>query len=138
MRCHVCCVRDRTHAKAAAKREAKAKEDRLVEATERDRVDAYHEVVFVERPVDLAAAWRTRAACIGRTDEMYPASVPGRSWSSAWAVARAICASCSVTDECLADVMAWERSDTRHGMFGGLTPTERTALVKVPRTKATA
>lgn len=52
--------------------------------------------------------------------------------------AKAGCAACPVRAECLADVLGWERPGYRHGVYGGLDPAERDALVVARRDRATA
>jgi hypothetical protein len=42
--------------------------------------------------------------------------------------ARMICAECPVRRECLTDALARETKHTRHGMLGGLTPSERARI----------
>jgi DNA-binding NarL/FixJ family response regulator len=76
--------------------------------------------------------WREQAACaeipiapdadpwFAERDTAYPN----------YNAARAICSRCPVRRECLLDAMRDEAGGARlrHGMFGGLTPTERAAL----------
>jgi hypothetical protein len=68
-------------------------------------------------------AWRNEAACaeIG-PDVFYPP--PGQAEA-----AKRVCRGCPVRAECLGDVLGWESTGRRHGVVGGLTPTERDRLV---------
>lgn len=69
------------------------------------------------------AAWTDRAACTGRTDTMFPPTISG------WPDARAVCARCPVTGHCLGYVLWLEaRIGVQEGVWGGLTPSERTEL----------
>lgn len=71
--------------------------------------------------------WRRAAACRDVDPEIfYPP--PGRPGSIVTSEAVQICAGCPVRPACLADVMSWERPNERHGVIGGLTPTERVEL----------
>ncbi len=73
--------------------------------------------------------WRRAAACRDVDPEtFYPP--PGWAGSLATAIATAICAECPVRAACLADVMAWERPNERHGIVGGLTGPERNQLAQ--------
>lgn len=69
--------------------------------------------------------WFEQAACRGRTELFYGEEV-GRSAPARRrqreAVAKSICATCPVIDQCLA--AAFEHED-EHGIWGGLTPKER-------------
>ena len=64
--------------------------------------------------------WMTRAACLGENPELWfphESDPPDE--------ARAICSLCPVRAECLAFAVA---NDVRHGMWGGLTPAQRSRL----------
>lgn len=68
--------------------------------------------------------WRDRAACRGKGNEPF---FTQRDFASA----KAVCAVCEVRDECLDAAMVWElwgRGRFRFGVWGGLTPLERTRL----------
>jgi hypothetical protein len=63
---------------------------------------------------------------------------PGVASLNAYDAARRICAGCAVTAQCLAAAMAEEDGDTkRHGMRGGLCPSERYNLAKRRRRRRT-
>ena len=74
-------------------------------------------------PVD----WRYLAECRtpGIAADFFPHQAPGKSNRDVWAHAREVCASCRVTSECL--ILALD-NDEREGMWGGLTPDERSAV----------
>jgi WhiB family redox-sensing transcriptional regulator len=72
--------------------------------------------------------WAESANCLGENmahffpdDESAP-----RGGKKAYVMGKAICAQCSVKDECLSFALITE---TTHGLFGGLTPLERKKLV---------
>lgn len=79
--------------------------------------------------------WRNDAACRSlSTDEamriFFPPVNMGRGEPD-YTEAKAICATCPVREACLDDAMRTERGQaksSRHGMFGGRTPSERWAL----------
>lgn len=72
---------------------------------------------------DPTPAWRNEAACAGLAPEVfYPP--PGQAEA-----AKRVCRGCAVRAECLRDVLGWESTGRRHGVVGGLTPTERDRLV---------
>ena len=79
---------------------------------------------------DLAVAreapWRQHAACSGLTATMYPEAVRGASSEGTYAEAQALCATCPVTEPCLAD-----GARERHGCWGGTTPRQRFPRGKV-------
>ena len=79
---------------------------------------------------DLASAreapWRARAACRGLTAVMYPEAVRGATPAMTYAPAKALCATCPVTEPCLA-----AGSRERHGVWGGTTPRQRHPRSKV-------
>lgn len=68
-------------------------------------------------------SWPTRAACRGRTNEMFPRYHKDISYIS---TARAICRSCPVTEECLDYALQWPSTDM-HGVWAGLTPRQLAA-----------
>lgn len=74
-------------------------------------------------------AWRDEAACVdSEVDVFFPDRTVG---NSPYRKARAICAGCPVSGECLAYAMKVEAAIPMKdvsGMFGGLAPTERVAL----------
>lgn len=73
----------------------------------------------------MIPGWLEKAACAGMpvdaADELF---FPAASTPGAWDAARAICATCSVRQDCLAAAATHGATD---GMWGGLTPAERAA-----------
>ena len=65
------------------------------------------------------ADWRHRAACLEHDPELF---FPDRADSETWEEPRHICRTCDVINECLKHA---EITNSREGMFGGLTPKER-------------
>jgi hypothetical protein len=66
--------------------------------------------------------WHRHAACVGHTSTMYSRAVLVE------ALVLAICASCSVRDECLHDTLDEERYARRcYGVRAGLTAEQRQA-----------
>lgn len=82
--------------------------------------DAGDVLSLLERP-----AWHTLAACRARPDvNFFPAKgEPAEG-------ARAVCAGCPVTEDCLADAI--QHGDTA-GFWGGLSPKERRDLARAQR-----
>lgn len=76
---------------------------------------------------DAVPTWHTAAACrdLG-PDAFFIEPGPHAGWQTEGA--KRICRSCPVRGACLADVMAWERPTRRHGVVGGLSPSERQRL----------
>ena len=77
------------------------------------------------RPTRLSgsSSWLDHAACRGLNDVFFDAHM--------WDYAKRICDACPVRDECLADILTYEGSRNtahRHGLVGGLTPTERNRI----------
>lgn len=82
--------------------------------------------------------WRHAAACAGTDPDIFypvPETPPGRRPAQPkpdyYEQARAICAKCPVRDQCLTEAMAEESGNAagnRHGMRGGLSPSERYRL----------
>lgn len=73
-------------------------------------------------------AWKDRAACEGHPPEWwYPAGTQGVAWNAEheYLLARTVCDGCPVKDHCLRWALD---NDECHGMWGGLTPTERDRL----------
>jgi WhiB family transcriptional regulator, redox-sensing transcriptional regulator len=80
------------------------------------------------RVLPMSAAWQDRAACKGHQPDLwYPDGMQGQNDAYRYAAARVVCDTCPVKADCLAHAIA---NDERHGMWGGLTPTERKALAK--------
>lgn len=83
-------------------------------------------------------SWHTDAACAGMDPDIFYPNDPqpiGRPTNPAkpdgYAQARTVCGRCPVRDQCLSEAMADEAGNgakVRHGMRGGLTPTERYRL----------
>lgn len=83
----------------------------------------------------LTTNWRTRAACRGYGDDMFPDNNP-----AAIAHARQICAPCPVREQCLADAMATEGTASarnRYGIRAGLTGGQRRARYEALRKQQT-
>lgn len=66
-------------------------------------------------------AWRSRALCAGDDLSTYFPEGLGADWRTP----KKVCAACPVAAECLAFALA---SDTRDGVFGGLSPKQRAQL----------
>ena len=76
----------------------------------------------------MAATWQARALCRGGDPAIWH---PAPGDSDTVAQAKLICARCPVRSECLSDALASEeRQPSRFGVRGGLTPRERTVLVR--------
>jgi hypothetical protein len=75
-------------------------------------------------------AWREHAACAEIGAEVF---YPDPNQAGDAVAAKRICTDCPVRVACLVDVLGWESSGRRHGIAGGLTPTERTRLVAAQR-----
>jgi hypothetical protein len=71
------------------------------------------------------APWLEAAACRGRPLSWW---FPARRQRFVIEVARAVCRSCPVRAECLAEALELEDDSHRHGIRGGLTAAERRAL----------
>lgn len=72
--------------------------------------------------VDVTAAWRQAAACIGAVDMMLDEVHEH--------AAKALCAQCPVVAECLAEALTYREPA---GVRGGLSPYERAVLVTARR-----
>lgn len=69
--------------------------------------------------------WHDRAACRGRTDlDWHPPPGP---YGPRVESAILTCRDCPVRRDCLADADDWERTHDAHGIYGGLTASERIA-----------
>ena len=80
----------------------------------------------------MSGEWRLRAACRGEDPEMFFESVYEL-------FAMRLCARCPVRRNCLASALEAEgesKASHRSGIWGGLTPDERTALVGGARAAA--
>ena len=78
----------------------------------------------------ILAGWRDMAACAGSDPDLWmpPDDAGAEQIAGAYAEARRVCARCPVRVTCLRAVMAQESPTARYGMWGGLTPGERTTL----------
>jgi WhiB family redox-sensing transcriptional regulator len=69
--------------------------------------------------------WVSRAKCRGASsDVFFPSSLNADRFD----LAKSVCATCAVTEECLSLVIDLPEHDDRYGVFGGLTPHERWVL----------
>lgn len=67
-----------------------------------------------------------QAACAGKDLEIFFSDGAYNSLDSGTRYAKAICASCPVQKQCLADAL---ENDMQYGVWGGTTPAERKAIV---------
>lgn len=74
--------------------------------------------------------WREAAACRGKpTIIFFPVSVLGVSANlERYKQAESICATCTVTQQCLEMMLVYESTDDKWGMYGGKTPAERRVI----------
>ena len=70
-------------------------------------------------------SWREQAACIDHKDVMWPNGNAPSSFAEVQA-AKAVCAECPVTAECLADALSL--SPRPHGVWGGTTAKDRKSM----------
>lgn len=92
-------------------------------------------------PLPSDGGWREFASCVGlasRTyDPFFPVEGTGQpKYVAKMSIARRICRGCPVIGDCLAETMCIEATlpwRGRHGMFGGLTPSERSRLAHPAR-----
>jgi WhiB family redox-sensing transcriptional regulator len=74
-------------------------------------------------------AWHDEAACADRPRSLYFAESDGvRLRAETVRAAKQVCRRCPVRAACLDDAMAHESPTHRHGVVGGLSPTERHRL----------
>lgn len=85
----------------------------------RGRAQASHRAARSEE----AIAWQRNAACIGLDVDMFYPSPKGHVSKAV----RRICQGCPVRGECLAYALKYSEP---HGVWGGLTDSERRALVR--------
>lgn len=76
-------------------------------------------LLFGNMPVP---GWRDEAACAEVGPEVF---YPESGQIGETVAAKRICAGCPVQADCLLDVLGWETPARRHGIVGGLSPTER-------------
>jgi WhiB family redox-sensing transcriptional regulator len=68
-------------------------------------------------------AWRDKAACHGLPpDWFFPPQPKG---DSSYDEGKRVCATCSVTEQCLGLTTDFIATGDRYGLFGGMTPAER-------------
>lgn len=75
-------------------------------------------------------SWVEDAACRDHPTSWF---FPGRGDDLAVQVALAICRTCPVRQDCLTDALAREDSQTRSGIVGGMTVSERARLARSRR-----
>jgi transcriptional regulator with XRE-family HTH domain len=82
--------------------------------------------------------WRERAACAGRTDEMFPSEGRGTT-EQTYSAAKAICAGCEVVDEC----WSWVSTcvpvvdiQSSGGVWAGRSPHEAVHEIRAMRRKS--
>lgn len=94
--------------------------------------DLWPELAHVEQQLG-AVDWRERAACKGRDLNIFFPNVSGAQSKPFEARAVAICNGCSVRDECLREAVFIEEKlgFPIWGVFGGLGPKDRAALVRL-------
>lgn len=68
--------------------------------------------------------WRDRAACLHRYPDLW---FPDESDEATRRYAKAICARCPVSEQCLAEAL---RLDAREGIWGGAGPVTRKRLAR--------
>lgn len=75
----------------------------------------------------LLRGWTDRAACRGKPTSWW---FPAQYENFVADVAKQICAACPVRRTCLAECLAQEHAHERHGIFGGMTASERGVMVR--------
>lgn len=75
--------------------------------------------------------WRDKALCKGKHIDLWYPPLEADNQEEYYAVAREVCHACPVWRKCLNDGMS-----EQWGMWGGLTPLERTAFSKKPKKTA--
>lgn len=82
------------------------------------------------RPAELDPSWRLIGTCVAKfSDDFYPEGGQ-RQVRLAYERARAVCASCPVATRCLNYAL---ENEERHGMWGGVTPSEREDILRSRR-----
>lgn len=86
-------------------------------------------------PGEVEMTWLEKAACKDVDndggDRFHPAvssKEGGRNAKAAYERARTWCRRCTVAVECLQDALAHETYSTRHGIWGGLSPSQRKSI----------
>jgi WhiB family redox-sensing transcriptional regulator len=75
------------------------------------------------KPKKNPSNWYEHAACLGyETDLWFPDAPQGRDY---FALARQVCKTCEVKQECLDFALSFTSENDRFGMFGGLSPKQR-------------
>jgi WhiB family redox-sensing transcriptional regulator len=77
--------------------------------------------------------WMRQAACKGQPDTVFFPDQEDDGEQPDYTTARPVCAGCPVRTQCLSYAL---ELNIRHGMFAGLTPTERANLRRQHRPKA--
>ncbi len=81
--------------------------------------------------------WLDDAACKGHNPEVWYVPTLPNPDRDVWVTARTICKPCPAREACLAYALDNEQGmETRHGMWGGLAPEERAALVRQQRRRS--
>jgi WhiB family transcriptional regulator, redox-sensing transcriptional regulator len=81
----------------------------------------------------MTLEWMSRAACKGQPDAVFFPDDKDDGEQPDYTTARHICAGCPVRVQCLAYAL---ELNIGHGMFAGLTPTERANVRRQRRGKA--
>ena len=74
--------------------------------------------------------WHRQAACQEHDSELF---FPETGEDDQVLAAKQVCADCPVRNQCLAEVMAWERPCARFGVVGGMSVNERHQLHRLTR-----
>ena len=85
----------------------------------------------------MSPDWHLDANCRDYdTDDFFPISTTNE---DPYHLRRLVCQPCPVRQQCLTDIMRYEATATggRHGIFGGLTPTQRAAMARQQRRSRT-
>jgi WhiB family redox-sensing transcriptional regulator len=79
--------------------------------------------------------WRDRAACAGLDTNFFFPEGSGETGKREYRAAKLVCAGCPVKQQCL-DYAVLLGLGPGTGVYGGTTPTERAAAIKVARKRA--
>jgi WhiB family redox-sensing transcriptional regulator len=74
---------------------------------------------------DSRHKWLDKAQCVGAPIEIF---FPTSMANDRWEAGKAVCATCEVKKQCLELVLRLEHLEDRWGIFGGLTPAERSNI----------